>query len=100
MQMTEVEIDNVRFAFRALCKGGRLEHEGYTWVMGEDGDVCSVANNEAGGEGYLRSDMSVRSFFTFFKNLSYETKVVVAGNLTLQEMADERIKQRESYMQK
>lgn len=58
----------IELLLRVFLQGGQIEHDGFTWAMSEDGDVCWVSGGDAEQIGH-GTEMTVKGLKTMADNI-------------------------------
>jgi hypothetical protein len=75
---------NALIVYEGLLIGFRFEHDGWTWCMSEDGDLCAVATvNGTDEERYLPTGMPLPAFYSLCESLPEDVIVSAVAFLVL-----------------
>ena len=74
-------------ALDVLMNGMRIEHQGHTWTLSEDNDLCTVAHRENGEEVLLRAlGTDFQGFVEWAESIPYDDLFILGSQLVLMQM--------------
>lgn len=78
---------NSEIILRGLLSGFRLDHDGFTWLLDENYDLCVLSKEiRTGREVLLKVDISLGGFIRMCQQVSEEELVDFSMNIVLNEV--------------